>query len=279
MLTKKAADIFDASEVLYRDEVEVSSMAGELCAHALRQQRHSPERGGGELRVSVRAALGGRTARATTNKLTTKACERVVAGLEDLARVQQPDPDLLPMPDAAGTRSGTTLPSTAQSRHFEETAAITPRIARRRWKQDCWRCRPKHKLTTAGIFLQLGIVEGIFNSRGLARWHQQTSAEISITMLATDSSGWQKANSPNVPISILCKLGGNCRRKSARLCRAARDSGREVHRDPRTRGGARPGRLHVLGLRRAGVLDQRSFLNNRMGTQLFGENINIWRRR
>ena len=43
-----------------------------------------------------------------------------------------------------------------------------------------------------------GSSEGIFNSRGLANWHHQSLAEISITMLAEDSSGWQKLNSPDV---------------------------------------------------------------------------------
>src|SRR5208337_91455 len=53
-------------------------------------------------------------------------------------------------------------------------------------------------LTTAGIFSSAESVEGIFNSRGLNKWHTQTLAEVSITMLADDSSGWQKANSPDV---------------------------------------------------------------------------------
>ena len=56
----------------------------------------------------------------------------------------------------------------------------------------------KHKLTTAGIFSSSESVEGIFNSRGLSKWHTQTLAEVSVTMLAADSSGWQKANSPDV---------------------------------------------------------------------------------
>ena len=33
--------------------------------------------------------------------------------------------------------------------------------------------------------------------------------------------------------------------------------------------------IHVLGLWRLAILDQRSFLNNRIGTKLFGENITI----
>jgi predicted Zn-dependent protease len=58
----------------------------------------------------------------------------------------------------------------------------------------------QHKITTAGVFSSGESIDGIFNSRGLSRWHTQTSAEISITMLAADSSGWQKASSPDVTI-------------------------------------------------------------------------------
>src|SRR5882762_9997784 len=50
--------------------------------------------------VSVRTVFGGRTARATTNKLDDESLKRVVAASESLAKVQQPDPDLLPAPDA-----------------------------------------------------------------------------------------------------------------------------------------------------------------------------------
>src|SRR5215831_13373303 len=48
--------------------------------------------------VSVRTVFGGRTARASTNKLEDDSLKRVVAASENLAKVQQPDPDLLPMP-------------------------------------------------------------------------------------------------------------------------------------------------------------------------------------
>src|SRR5690242_3086015 len=47
--------------------------------------------------VSVRTVFGGRTARASTNKLDDDSLRRVVKASEDLARVQQPDPDMLPM--------------------------------------------------------------------------------------------------------------------------------------------------------------------------------------
>src|SRR5215831_7392846 len=48
--------------------------------------------------VSVRSTFSGRTARASTNKLDDESLKRVVLASENLAKVQHPDPDLLPMP-------------------------------------------------------------------------------------------------------------------------------------------------------------------------------------
>jgi predicted Zn-dependent protease len=42
--------------------------------------------------------LAGRTARATANQFDDESLRRAVAASENLARVQAPDPDLLPMP-------------------------------------------------------------------------------------------------------------------------------------------------------------------------------------
>src|ERR1700757_3756502 len=52
--------------------------------------------------VSVRTVFGGRTARAATNKFDDQSLQRVVEACENLARVQQPDPDLPPMPSSCG---------------------------------------------------------------------------------------------------------------------------------------------------------------------------------
>ena len=137
--------------------------------------------------VSVRTVFGGRTARAFTNKFDDDSLRRVVASSESLARVQHPDSDLLSVPDSreadAGAASG---PHAAQvpSRHFAQTAAITPQV-RGDGVGKIVNVAKKHKLTTAGIFSSSESVEGIFNSRSLSKWHTQTLAEVSITML-----GW-----------------------------------------------------------------------------------------
>src|SRR6516225_3191031 len=72
--------------------------------------------------VSVRTVFAGRTARATTNKIDDEGLKRVVKASENLAKVQHPDPDLLPMADAREGSSSGQIPT----RHFERTAAMTP---------------------------------------------------------------------------------------------------------------------------------------------------------
>ncbi|MGH9668933.1 MAG: PmbA/TldA family metallopeptidase, partial [Terriglobales bacterium] len=143
--------------------------------------------------LSVRVVVGGRTARASTNKLDDASIRRTVKAAEAMAKVQQPDPDLLPMatPAEAGAAS-----NGAPSRYFDSTAAITPE-ARAQAVRGIVDVAAKNKLTAAGIYSTSQSVEAILNSRGLFQFHQQTSSEISITMLGRDSSGWQKANSPD----------------------------------------------------------------------------------
>jgi PmbA protein len=221
--------------------------------------------------VSVRTSFGGRTARATTNKLDEESLKNVVRAAETLAKVQPEDADLLPMPSSpeAGVRED--LPA----RHFAQTAAISP-VQRADEVKKMVAIAEKHELTAAGIFSSSESVEGIFNSRGLSDWHRQTSAEISITMLADDSSGWQKCNSPDV-----AKVNGE------RLAQIAAEKARQSAK-PRELG---PGKytvilepaavLDIVGFMfydfgGQAILDERSFLNNRVGTKIFGDEINVW---
>jgi predicted Zn-dependent protease len=198
--------------------------------------------------------------------------KRVVQSSERLAKVQHPDADLLSMPDYCGAE---TTAEGLPTRHFAETAAVTPAQRAETVKQIV-SIAEKHKLTTAGIVSTAESVEGIFNSRGLADWHTQTSSEISITMLAPDSSGWQKANSPNVANLNATALAEIAARKAF-----ASASPREIPAGKYTVILEPAAVLDIVGFMffdfgALSLLDQRSFLNNRVGTKLFGENINIW---
>jgi PmbA protein len=220
--------------------------------------------------VSVRTVFGGRTARASTNRLDEESLRRVVRASEDLAKVQHPDPDLLPMP-AEGGKSSAPVPS----RYYAETAALTPEDRAAGVSRIVGVAR-QHKLTTAGIFSNSEYAEGIFNSPGLRDWHTQTSAEISITMLGESSSGWQKANSPDVRDLDSLALAEVASRKAVESA-----APREIAAGKYTVILEPAAVLDIVGFMfwdfaGQAILDERSFLNNRIGTRLFGENVNIW---
>src|SRR5438874_4257405 len=123
MLTREqAADIFSRIRKLATaDEVECLFYGGHSAltrfANNTIHQNMAEENHG----VSVRTVFGGRTARATTNKFDEESLRNVVKASEDLARVQAPDAELFPVPDA-GEGASTTPPS----RHYAETASLTP---------------------------------------------------------------------------------------------------------------------------------------------------------
>src|ERR1700747_1939750 len=133
MLNKdQAAAIFDKIKKLSTaDEVEALFYGGRSAltrfANNVIHQNVAEENYG----VSVRTVFGGRTARASTNKLDDESLKRTVLASETLAKVQAPDPDLLPMltpreTETAGREPGGASPVTPPSRYFPHTAAITP---------------------------------------------------------------------------------------------------------------------------------------------------------
>jgi predicted Zn-dependent protease len=202
----------------------------------------------------------------------------VVASSEALAKVQHPDPDLLPMPDsseASGSADGGVRATKTPSRQFAQTAAITPQL-RAAGVKKIVAVAQRHKLTTAGIFSSSESVEGIFNSRGLSNWHTQTLAEVSITMLAADSSGWQKANSPDVTNLDPLLLAEIAAKKAIDAANPA-----EIPAGKYTVILEPSAALDIVGFMfwdysGMAILDQRSFLTGRIGSKLFGENITIW---
>lgn len=220
--------------------------------------------------VSVRTVFGGRTARATTNRLDEDSLKRAVSASAALANVQEPDPDLMPLADAASFSEGPQV-----ARAFFETASVTAGD-RAEAVSTMVSVAQREKLTAAGIFATSESMAAVLNSRGLRAYHKQTSSEISITMLGDDSSGWQKYNSPDVrkldPAALAETAAGKARESA---------HPREIA----------PGKYTVIlepvavldlvgfmfwdwgGL---AVLDQRSFLNNRIGTKLFGDNISVY---
>jgi PmbA protein len=218
------------------------------------------------LTVSVRTVLDGRTARATTNKTDQDSLRRVVAASKALARSQPRIPGLLPMP---GPQKYGKV-----ARYFENTAYATP-ADRARAVARVTELAEKNKQTAAGIFTTGVTQSAIVNTKGLFVSHRQTRAEFSITILESDSSGWAKANAPDLSCIDPDALARSASEKAA------------ASRHP---GEAAPGRWTVI-LEPAAVLDlvgflfydfagtavkdQRSCFNKRMGKRVMGENITL----
>ena len=95
-------------------------------------------------------------------------------------------------------------------------------------------------------------------------------------MLASDSSGWQKANSPNVGNLDPLALAETAARKAVNSAHPQEISAGKytVILEPAAV-------LDIVGFMfwdysGVAILDQRSFLTGRIGTKLFGDNITIW---
>ncbi|HVO62745.1 MAG TPA: TldD/PmbA family protein [Terriglobales bacterium] len=277
MLTKdQAGDIFAKLKAYATaDEVEAIFYGGHSALSRFANNTIHQNVAEDHYGVSVRTTFSGRTARASSNKFDNDSLRQVVQTSEALAKVQEPDADLLPMPDRqeAEANAATAASSTPQ-RHFERTAATTP-DERAHAIGKMVRIAERQKLTAAGIFATANTIEGIFNSRGIAEWHHQTSSDISVTMLASDSSGWQKLNSPNVADLDPELLAETAARKALESANP-----REIPAGKYTVILEPAAVLDIVGFMfydfgGLAILDQRSFLNNRIGKPIFGENVNI----
>lgn len=272
LVYEQAGDIFDRIKKLSSaDEVEVHFSGGRFALTRFANNAIHQNVAEENHVISVRTVFGQRTARAITNRLDDESLRQVVRSSEGLAKVQHPDPDLLPMPGSEEVG----VKDVAPSRHFDQTAAITPET-RAEGVRKIVGVAERHKLTTAGVFSSGESFEGILNSHGLSRWHRQTSAEVSITMIAPDSSGWQKASFPDVAKVDPVALAETAATKAINSAhpRAIPAGKYTVILEPAAV-------LDIIGFMfwdcsGMAILDQRSFLTGRIGTKLFGDNITIW---
>ena len=216
--------------------------------------------------VSVRVQIDGRTARAGTNRLDEASLRGVVEEAAAITRLQEPDPDLPPMAEPAPLAQVARLfPATARLTPADRAAAVAEAVAEVEAAGQ----------TAAGIYSTGENVLALLNSRGVAAYYCESSAQFSITAMTAESSGWAKAGGSSHRDFDPVELARSAVRKAA-------GSRRPVELPP--------GRYTVI-LEPAAVLDLvgqmfpdfsatairdgRSFLQDRIGATLFGENITI----
>jgi PmbA protein len=218
------------------------------------------------VQLSVRPLIEGRTARASTNRMDRDAVRQVVDEAIAIARLTEPDPDALPLADAAA------YPEV--SRWHEDTAYATP-DERARAVAEAIRIVEAAGQTAAGIYSTGETVYTLFNSRGVRAWYRETMARFSITAMVPGSSGWAKASACHHRALDPPGFAAQAARKAAESA-----APREL-----------PAGRYTVILEPAAVLDLagqmfgdfsatavrdgRSFLNDRIGKKIFGDNITI----
>jgi len=217
--------------------------------------------------LSIRPVIDGRTARASTNRLDAASIRSVVEEAVALTRLSEADPELLPLAEPEDY--------TEVYRRFEATARVTPE-ERVLAVAEAIAAVEDAKQTAAGIYSTGESKFALLNSHGVSAWYTESLARFSITAMAADSSGWAKGSACYHGDLDPVALAHSAARK------AAESAGpRELE----------PGRYTVI-LEPAAVLDLvgqmfgdfsgtaihdgRSFLNDRVGKKIFGDNITIW---
>ena len=216
--------------------------------------------------VSVRTAVDGRTARATTNRADEDSLRAAIESSLSLAHSQPKNPRLLAPPGKQRYR--------AIHRFIKQTAALTPEDRAGAVRRAC-DLAVKRGQTAAGIFSSAQTQNVVGNSRGLFAAYRDTHAVFSITMQEGSAASWAKENAVNVSHIDPQKLAERASEKAHQAV------------EPRE---LAPGRYTVI-LEPAAVLDlvgflfydfaatalqdKRSCFNERIGKQVFGKNISI----
>ena len=216
--------------------------------------------------LSVRARIEGRTARASTNRWDSDAIRDVVEQAIAITRLTEPDEESLPMAEPAEYQP--------LDRWSEPTAQVTP-MERARAVAEAIAAVESAGQTAAGIYSTDATEYTLLNSRGVEAHYRETMARFSITAMGADGSGWAKASACAHGDVDPLGLAISAARKASQSA-----APRELP----------PGRYTVI-LEPAAVLDLagqmfgdfsatairdgRSFLNDRIGKQIFGSNITI----
>jgi predicted Zn-dependent protease len=263
-LEKIAERIMEFSEA-EETEIEISSTTDALTRFANNTIHQNVAEH--TLHISVRAVVDGHTARAATNKTDDESLRRVAATAASLAKNQPEYPDLLPM---LGPQKYKRV-----ARFFPATAAATPQDRARAVKRVC-QMAEKNKQTAAGIFSTGEVQSVLANSKGLFASYEETDAEFSVTILESNSSGWAKANSPDVR-----EIKPDVLAASASLKAADSRSPQELPPGHYTAILEPSAVLDLVGFlfydfAGTAVLDKRSCFNDRMGKKIFGDNITLW---
>ena len=218
--------------------------------------------------VRVRVIVGQKVGVASGNDLSDEGLRQVVAAAETVARFQQENPRLAPLPEPRPLRE--------VDAYVSATAECTPERRAKGAAAICSLARAGG-LEAAGVFSTAVDEVMVVNSKGVTAYHCGTVAHVMAVVMGGGGSGFASSTSMDVDRLDPEEVGRVAVDKSLRS------------RDPEA---IAPGvytvileeeavadmlsTLGYLGLGALAVQEGRSFMNGRFGEQIVGRNITIW---
>ena len=221
-----------------------------------------------DVSVRVRSILGRKTGVASGNELSRDALRRLVRSAETTAGLQEENPELgsLPGPAAAPKVES----------YVGRTADYAP-VERAQGVEKILKMSRKNRLDAAGAFSTEALETYVANSRGVSAYHRGTVAGIVTVIMGQDSSGYACAASIDVDELDPEAIGRIAVEKAL------------SSRNPTP---IEPGEYTVIleeaavgdmlfflgwmGLGALSVQEGRSFMNDKFGQRITGEDVTIW---
>lgn len=257
---KNGARLADEAEVI------ITSYTRSLTRYAnnaITQNVHENE----TTELVVRLIKSGKVARATTNKIDDTSLKNLVVATAEAIKYQKPDKKMLPLPAKQSYQ--------ARDNYSENTVSFGPHDRAEAIRLAVAECE-KRGLNGSGTFSNTASSISVANSRGVFAYHQESEGEFALTALTTDSSGWARNQHKDVkqinPLAVT-KIALDKALKSQNP--VAQPAGKyTVILEP----AAVSEFLLFMAWRGLGALsylEDRSFLSDKLGQKVMGDNITI----
>jgi PmbA protein len=219
-------------------------------------------------KVYFRAALGKKIGVAATNSFTKTDLEKALSNAIEIAKNQKENPDFPGLPSKKGVLSLNT--------YYEKTARFTP-IQRAQEVKKIFDQTKVHNLTAAGSFATGESEIAVANTHGVACYQPLTSSFINIVVTGDNSSGYADClsrDTSGIDAKHLAQI-------AIQKCLDSKDpkgiepGEYDVVLEP-TAVGALLEWMNYIGFGSKPFQEGTSFLSNRIGQKIMGENVSIY---
>ena len=255
------------------DGIEVAITGSDIATSRFANNEMTQNQAPSSYEISVRVLSGDRQIRISSDDVSSSGIKRLVDTALAKVQLAAPDGDLPPLYSPGDDRSEKSS-SPEVVPESNSVSRMSP-SARSKAVASIIRIAEANDLNGSGIVSSGSKFISMGNSRGLLRHHSESHFECSVTMTGQDSSGWAKAQGPNLEFVDAGALARSAAWKAVNS------------KDP---GEIQPGRYtvvleHSAALDLLGYLlwdfsgtshvDKRSCLLDRLGQAVFGDNVNI----